>query len=150
MPPYIDQLIHKYLITCIAGEVDLSEPSTASEIAKNRDLTHVVIEPTPEERLKLGSFDLEGEIWKLMEEHGIDNWPSDKEEDELPHHVYAKYSESRSKSHRDREKEWWRRIERTNKWPTLVICGYGHFYPFKDKFIELGLEVIEANDCWIG
>ena len=145
---FIEQLVDEYKIACIAEEIDIPKPSSASELSKARTITHLVIEPTHKERLKLEISNLEKEAFYLMNEYDFSIWPTDATEEQLPPGVWGKYEEIRERTHRLRENEWWRRIQIMNTWPCLVICGANHYHPFKEKLIKQGVQVIDTEECW--
>jgi len=145
---YIEQLVDKYKIGCIAEEIDVPKPSSASELSEIKSITHLIIEPTPNEKIDLGIQDLNLVSNYLMCEHDFSSWPLDATEDQLPPGVWDKYEKIREKTHRLRENEWWRRIKEMNIWPCLVICGSSHFQPFKEQLIKHSVQVIEVDECW--
>jgi hypothetical protein len=141
-------LVDEYKIACIAEEIDIPKPSSASELSKAINLTHLVIEPTHQERLKLEIPNLEEAAFCLMNEYDFSIWPTDATEEQLPPGVWGQYEEIRERTHRLRENEWWRRIQIINTWPCLVICGASHYHPFKEKLIKQGVQVIDTDECW--
>jgi hypothetical protein len=146
---FIEKLVDEYKIACIAEEIDKPKPSSASKLSKTktRTITHIVIEPTPDELRKLNMPNLEKEASDLMFKHNF-SWPANATEEQLPLGVWGKFEEIRERTHRLRENEWWRRIQLKNTWPCLVICGSSHYHPFKEKLIKQGVQVIDTEECW--
>jgi hypothetical protein len=143
---YIEKLVDKYEITCIAEEIDVPKPSSASKLSEVRSITHLIIEPTAQEKDVLGILDLEIFADRLMRDYEFTVWPTDAEQ--LPSGAFSEYEEATQETYRARENEWWRRIDAKNKWPCLVICGSNHFQPFKEQLIRQNIQVIEAEEFW--
>ncbi|HCM1082217.1 TPA: hypothetical protein N2859_004680 [Vibrio parahaemolyticus] len=145
---YIRDLVSQYQIKCIAEEIDAPEPSSASELAKDHNINHIVIEPTPDERASLGIPNLNIVSRTLMDKYDLSFWPSDATAEELPDGMYDEFEAITQQTHRLREQEWWKRITNNDIWPCLVICGASHFDAFKKLLLNKNVTVIDAHSCW--
>lgn len=145
---YIQRLITLHEVKSIAEEIDAPKPSSASELAVELKINHIVIEPTPEERSNLGIPNLAMVSLALMEEYELPFWPPDATAEELPDGMYDEFEEVKTHAHRLREQEWWKRISNNDVWPCLVICGANHFEAFKDLLLLNNVSVVEAHSRW--
>jgi hypothetical protein len=129
----LSDLIDRYCIEVIAEEIDVD--SVASDMAKKKDIDYLVIEPAPEERIKLGIpsiASIEHDIFMEFDD-------SDSEE------AQAELTIRKEKSFRTSEREWLRRISKLEADPILVICGSDHFQPFSVLSRDNNFEVIEES-----
>ena len=135
---YVECLVRAYAPQAIAEELEQTAASVASQIATLVGLPYFIIEPTVEERKQLGIpsiNEIDNHIFM-----GFEDITSLEARDES-----IKYKES---AYRARENEWFRRLNKINKWPVLVICGAAHYTPFSDLLQKNGIDVIAECEDW--
>lgn len=144
---YIEQLCSTHCINAVAEEIDIKS-TVASGVSDKIDITHIIIEPTPEESKKLGIEEVHRIVYELMNKYEIENWPIEPSTYNLPLLVYEEYTSRIQATYRQRESEWLRRIEELNTWPILIICGANHFQPFFKLLSSSGIDVTKEENKW--
>ena len=133
---YLENLVKRYDVKTVAEEID--KESVAAALASRLRIDYKIIEPTPEERKKLGILsENEIECSVFFEYDDIDSQEAQSE------------SASRKQSASDsREKEWLERVKSINNFPVLVICGAFHFQSFGSLLRNYGFQVTEECGLW--
>jgi hypothetical protein len=153
---YIKELCSSYNVNAIAEEIDNKDNYICFDICKDLNIKYKIIEPTEEEKQKLGILTLD-EIDKYMHHKYLESedpvtkpileiWPKNPSKENLPEDIYNEYESASQNTYRQREEEWLNRIVILNTWPVLVICGADHYEPFKKLLTENNFEVISKNN----
>ena len=137
----VRHLIQKYSILAVSEEIRPTDYSIAKQIANELDISHLIIEPTLEEKKELGIDDpgrIEMELMMGSVEPGEQNTFLSEEQ-------LLELGQRTQETYRQREEEWLRRIKSLNIWPVLVICGAAHYEPFIEKLTQEGVNVVEGG-----
>jgi len=133
---FMNHLISTHRPSTIAEEIE--DKYIVADIASLKGLNYLIIEPTREEREKLGILDtsiIEHNIFMEFDDHDSDE-------------AKAELQMRKEEVYRAREREWLRRINNVKECPILVICGANHFYPFAKLLNENGYKTIQVDDDW--
>jgi hypothetical protein len=141
-------LCKTHKVDAIAEEIDDKTISIANTIADRFDITHKIIEPN-EEEIKSLNIELEHEIfYQLMTKYEIEPYPERPYDKNMPSDVYKEYKTRLEKTYREREEEWFKRINELDTWPVLIICGASHYQPFYDLLVSKDIHVVKEESEW--
>lgn len=140
---YIKQLCNKHNIRAIAEEIDDKDMYVAQIISKTLELKYLIIEPTPDEKIKLDINEEDSIIYELTNKYDIEDWDKQYSNNDLPANMLKEYNERLSETYRQREDEWLKRVKVLDTWPLLVICGDAHSQAFSELLVSSGIKVIK-------
>jgi len=139
---YIKRLCNKYNIKAIAEEINNDAIYIAQTASEELKIKYKIIEPTPEEKVKL-NIEKEHHIMnELINRYEIEDWDKEYKNSDLSNNALEEYDERVKVTYRQRENEWLKRINVLDSWPLLVICGDDHSQPFSELLVSSGMNVI--------
>lgn len=137
----------------IAEEIDAESKYVAERFCNDNGLAYVCIEPTREDRIRLGIPSASQIVLQIMDEFSdeypeISVWPSDPNEANLPAEVWGRYRELDAAQYRARESVWLEKMFDMESWPCLCIIGANHFNHYLRLLIQSGFDVVELSADW--
>lgn len=147
---YIKELCECEEIKVIAEEInDDAECVVARDVCNDLSIRHIIIDPNPKDYESLGIVQYHVVECSVMSEYCLKNTTSD--ENSTPVEELNEFRRRIALEHHiPREREWRKRIEENDCWPTLVICGSAHFESFCNLLEEKGIGVIKKDKNWVG
>lgn len=138
---YIEHLCKTNDIKAIAEEID--DGSIAEVLSKKFNILYEIIEPTLDEREKLGIEDRTNIDYEFRHKYKVKNYSDELGLHNLSAEGNEAYVERIQNVYRQRESEWLRRICKLDTWPVLVICGSMHVDPFFTLLSKEGIDVVK-------
>lgn len=139
-------------VKAIAEEINEGENTVALRVSKYLQIEHLFAEPDSTTKSERGispsiPLDLISEYGGICP--GINVWPHEPSEENLPKVVLEEYYRRTENSYRIREQIWLENIIGFNIWPLLFVCGTGHFEEFSKLMRVSEIEVIESHKHWM-
>ncbi|MFA6742337.1 MAG: hypothetical protein WCR78_12710 [Arcobacteraceae bacterium] len=141
---YIKKLAIKNRVKIIAEEMKTKDDTVGKIISIKLKIKHLIIEPTDDEKIKLNIKKVGYIQWCFMSKYEME-YLNIKDLDDSKLNEYKREVE---KTYRQREKEWFRRIKKVDKYPILIICGACHVKPFYKLLKSKSLFVNIKNKRW--
>ncbi len=141
---YIRKLAIKNKVKIIAEEIEINVNTVGKKVSSRLKIKHLIIEPTLKEKIKLNIKEVGYIQWCFMFKYEME-YLNIKDLDNSKLNEYKREVE---KTYRQREKEWFRRIKKVDKYPILIICGSCHVKPFYKLLKSKSLFANIKNKRW--
>jgi hypothetical protein len=144
---YIRELIVENDIKLIAEEIEVKVNTIGIKLSKELSIKHLIIEPTPEEKIDLDIEEVHKIKYDLMSKYELKAFNIDALKSDV-FDVFMEYKERVENTYRQREKIWFERIIQVNTYPVLVICGACHFDAFSELLESKTLSARKEISSW--
>ena len=145
---FLTDLCSRENINSIAEEINGdAKVIVARHVGVELNVCHLLIDPHPSEYQNLGVKCYHKIVYEVMCTYDLDAAPSD--ENNTPSEASTTFRSRIALEHNHpRECEWLKRIQNSDIWPVLIICGADHFESFSTLLLDNGINVKKSYSNW--